>query len=133
MNFGNARRRGGSEVSTGALIDIMFFLMLFFLIASTVTNPNVIKLLLPQASSSNVISKQSINVHINSTGQYFVGKDPVTLADLQDAIAAATQQLSEPTINLRVDRDVTAQQLVNVLDIGMKLKVKVVLATERVE
>jgi biopolymer transport protein ExbD len=133
MNFGNARRRGSSEVSTGALTDIMFFLLLFFLIASTLTNPNVIKLLLPQASSSNVISKQTVNVHITKEGKYFVGKKPVAIAQLQDEIAAATQQLSEPTINLRVDREVTAQQLVNVLDIGMKLRVKVVLATERVE
>ena len=47
------RKRHGSEVSTSALTDIMFFLLLFFLIVSTLTNPNVIKLILPQASPSS--------------------------------------------------------------------------------
>ena len=57
--------------------DIMFFLMLFFLIASTMVNPNVIKLLLPNAKSSKQVMKQPITVSVDAAGQYFVNKKPV--------------------------------------------------------
>lgn len=132
MNFSEGRRRRhASEVSTGALTDIMFFLMIFFLIVSTLTNPNVIKLLLPEASSSNSISKQSITVSITKDIKYFINKEEVSLDDLEAALAEKTQGVKEPTIVLRVERDVPVEHLVKVLDIGMKLQIKVVLATQR--
>ena len=58
----------------------MFFLMLFFLIVSTMVNPTVIKLLLPNAKSSKQVMKQPITVSINEAGEYFVNKKPVTAA-----------------------------------------------------
>lgn len=132
MNFSEGRRRRhGSEVSTGALTDIMFFLMIFFLIVSTLTNPNVIKLLLPEASSSNTISKQSITISITKDLKYYINKKEVTLEELEGELTAQTQGVKEPTIVLRVERDVPVEYLVKVLDMGMKLQIKVVLATQR--
>ena len=68
--------------------DIMFFLMLFFLIVSTMVNPNVIKLLLPNAKSSKQVMKQPITVSINAGGEYFVNKKPVTAATLEPELRA---------------------------------------------
>jgi len=59
MNLKKRSRRGSGEMHTSAMNDIMFFLMLFFLIASTVTNPNVVKLVLPRSSSGQSISKKN--------------------------------------------------------------------------
>ena len=62
----NLRKRHGripAEMQTSAMNDIMFFLLLFFLIASAVTNPNVIKLLLPKSSSGQAVSKQTVSVY----------------------------------------------------------------------
>ncbi|MFO0485715.1 MAG: ExbD/TolR family protein, partial [Sphingobacteriia bacterium] len=128
MNFRASRRRPTSEVSTGALTDIMFFLLLFFLIASTITNPSVIKLMLPQAESSNVISKRMVNVAVTRDLRYYVDSKEVPLADLQDEIAAATANLKEPTVNLQIDRDVPVQNMVEIMDVVKKLKLKLVLA-----
>ncbi len=120
-----------SEVSTGALTDIMFFLLLFFLIVSTVTNPNVIKLLLPGSSSSKGIAKESITISINKSLQYFIGEKPVKKEMLLPEIEAIAKTLHEPTIVLRVEQTVPIEYLVEILDIGLKKKIKVVLATQR--
>ncbi|MFC7668869.1 ExbD/TolR family protein [Hymenobacter humi] len=76
MNL-SRRHRLTSHVETGAMNDIMFFLMLFFLIASTLVNPNVIKLLLPNAKSSKQVMKQPITISVDAAGTYFVNKKPV--------------------------------------------------------
>ena len=65
MNLRKRHKGVSAEVHTSAMNDIMFFLLLFFLIASTVTNPNVIKLLLPKSSSGKSVSKKTINVSVN--------------------------------------------------------------------
>ena len=64
MNLRNRKNRIAAEVQTSAMNDIMFFLLLFFLIASTVTNPNVIKLMLPKSSSGQSVSKKTITVSV---------------------------------------------------------------------
>jgi len=125
------RKRHGSEVSTSALTDIMFFLLLFFLIVSTLTNPNVIKLILPQASPSSEIAKQLVSVSITEGRQYFVQRTPVTEADLEDRIKAEIAGKPNPTLVLRVEVGVPVEYLVKVLDIGMRLNLKVVLETNR--
>jgi biopolymer transport protein ExbD len=123
------RHRQHSEVSAGALTDIMFFLMLFFLIVSTVTNPNVIKLVLPQASASKSVSKQNIAVSITKDIKYYIEKQEIPVENLKQEISERIKNLEAPTIVLRVEEGVPVEHLVKVLDIGIQLKVKVVLAT----
>ena len=59
MNLKRNRKRFEAEVGASSMSDIMFFLMLFFLIVSTLVNPSVIKLMLPKASSAQSFSKKS--------------------------------------------------------------------------
>jgi biopolymer transport protein ExbD len=121
-------RRFHAEVATGSLNDIMFFLMLFFLIASTVTNPNVVKLVLPRSSSGQSISKKTINVSISKDLQYTVEKKPVEVADLETALTGYKSLAKELTIVLSVDKTVAIQDVVQVMDIAQKLNIKLVLA-----
>jgi biopolymer transport protein ExbD len=107
----------------------MFFLMLFFLIAGTLTNPSVIRLLLPKASNNQSISKQSISVSITKDLAYFVNNQPVQSDGLEDAIREATKGLPEATGIVRADEEVPVKNLVAILDIGNKLKIKMLLAT----
>lgn len=127
----NLRRRHkiAPEVATSSLNDIMFFLLLFFLIVSTLVNPNVIKLLLPRASSGQTVSKQPITVSITKDLQYYINNKPVAREELQNALSTAIIGIAEPTAVLRVDNTISVQDLVTVLDIGKKLKVKMILAT----
>ena len=112
--------------------DIMFFLMLFFLIVSTMVNPNVIKLMLPNAKSTKQVMKQPITVSINAAGEYFVNKKPVSPATLEPELRALIQRegLDLPTVVLRVDNSLNVQKLVDVLEMGNRLKIRMVMATQ---
>ncbi|WP_375416005.1 ExbD/TolR family protein [uncultured Hymenobacter sp.] len=131
MNL-SRRHRLSSHVESSSMNDIMFFLMLFFLIVSTMVNPNVIKLLLPNAKSSKQVMKQPITVSVDAAGAYFVNKKPVVPATLETELRAliSGQQLDLPTVVLRVDASQNVQKLVDILEIGNRLKIKMVMATQ---
>jgi biopolymer transport protein ExbD len=129
MNLRKRSRRGSGEMHTSAMNDIMFFLMLFFLIASTVTNPNVVKLVLPKSSSGQSISKKTINVSITKDLKYTVEKKEVAVEGLESALSGYKSLAKELTIVLSVDKTVAIQDVVQVMDIAQKLNIKLVLAT----
>lgn len=130
MNLRKRHSRAAAEINTSAMNDIMFFLLLFFLIASTVTNPNVVKLLLPKSSSGQSVSKKSVNVAVTKDLRYFVDKKEIKESELQSTLLSFKSQTSELTIILSVDRTVAIQDVVQVMDIAQKLNIKMVLATQ---
>lgn len=119
------------EVHTSALNDIMFFLLLFFLLASAVVNPNVVKLLLPRSESGQQsTAKKAITVTIDENLQYSLDKKPITIDQLQPAIERYKALEPDLTIILYVARGVSIEETMQVFDIANKLKLKVVLAVE---
>jgi biopolymer transport protein ExbD len=86
MNLRN-RHKEAAEVHTGPLNDILFILLLFFLIASTVANPDVIKVNTPKAKADSKV-KQSINVSIDAKNQFYLGTQPIISDSLAGAIRA---------------------------------------------
>ena len=130
MNLRKRHQRVSAEVHTSAMNDIMFFLLLFFLIASTITNPNVIKLMLPKSSSGKAVSKKTISITISKDLKYTVNNKPVKPEDLQTTLMGFKNIATELTIVLSVDRTVAIQDVVQVMDVAQKLNIKLVLATE---
>ena len=130
MNLRKRHKGASAEVHTSAMNDIMFFLLLFFLIASTVTNPNVVKLLLPKSSSGQSVSKKTINVSIDKNLVYTIDKKQVPVDQIQPTLQSYKSLTTELTIVLYVDRTVAIQDVVQVMDIAQKLNIKLVLATE---
>src|SRR5882757_8475410 len=100
MNLRKRHRGASAEIHTSAMNDIMFFLLLFFLIASTVTNPNVIKLILPKSSSGQAVSKKTVNVAITKDLRYYIDKKEVPVTGLQAALSAYKSQAAQLTIVL---------------------------------
>jgi biopolymer transport protein ExbD len=121
------------EVSTSSLNDIMFFLLLFFLIVSTLANPNVIKLLLPASNAAQNINKQQITISVTEDKEYFIDQTRVTLRDIESILKAKIAGVEEPTVVLRFANSLSVQDLVDVLEVGTRLKVKMVLATTKKE
>jgi biopolymer transport protein ExbD len=123
------------EVSTSALNDIMFFLLLFFLIVATVANPQVIKLMLPNAENSDEFHANdplTLTVRSDTTYQLSVGTSPaeeVEWENLEAAIRAKTQTQPDPSMVIRVDRNLGVQTLVDVMDLGMRMQMRMVLQT----
>lgn len=124
------RKRGSVEVHTSALNDIMFFLLLFFLLASAVANPNVVKLFLPRSSSGQSIPQKTINVSITKDLEYFVEKKQVNASDLYQNIEVYQKASPDLTIILYADRTIAIENVIELTDIANKLKIKLVLATE---
>jgi biopolymer transport protein ExbD len=124
------RTRETAEVSTESLNDIMFFLLLFFLIVSTLVNPNVIKLFLPNAKQSNQITKQPITLSVTGDKLYYINKTPVPFELLESRLKTELGNFEQPTVVLRLDKSLTIQDLADVMAIGEKLKVKMVLASQ---
>jgi len=119
------------EVHTSALNDIMFFLLLFFLLASAVVNPQVVKLLLPRSESGQQSNAQkTITVSISEKLEYFVEKKQVNLESLQAEVERYQAASPDLTIVLYVARGVSIENTMQVFDVANQLKLKVVLAVE---
>jgi biopolymer transport protein ExbD len=129
MNF-RRKKKFEAEVSTSSLNDIMFFLLLFFLIISTVANPSVIKVLLPKANNNQTLNKKQVTLTINKSKEYYLNDKLIVPADLESRIQQETAGVPDPTIVLRMDSDLTIQDVVDILATGTKLKVRVVMATQ---
>jgi biopolymer transport protein ExbD len=125
------KNTAGAEIFTSAMNDIMFFLMLFFIIVSTLLNPNVIKLSLPSAKNTQSLHKKEILLSVNKDLQYFVNNQQVPFEQLQSVLSVEANKDKEAFVVLRCDKTLAIQQLVNVLEIGNKLNVKMILATQK--
>jgi biopolymer transport protein ExbD len=119
------------EVATGSLNDIMFFLLLFFLLVATFANPNVIKLLLPKSASNQTIDKKQITLSVTKEKNYYIDKEQIPFDKLEGSLKVIKQKINDVTIVLRTDNTLTIQDLIDVLAIGNKLQIKMILATEK--
>ncbi|NOU17202.1 MAG: biopolymer transporter ExbD [Bacteroidales bacterium] len=126
------KREMHAEVYTSSLNDIMFFLLLFFLIISTLVNPSVIQLMLPKASANvQKVSKQTINLSVTKELNYFLNDKPIPFDAIMPSIQKLVQNPENTTVILRADRTIQLQDLVSILDIGNQLHVKMILATQK--
>jgi biopolymer transport protein ExbD len=123
-------KRFHAEVATSALSDIMFFLLLFFLIISTLANPNVIKVPLPESKANEKTNKQHVTLTVTKEKKYFVDKQEVALDQVASVLLSETKKLNDNTVILRIPFDLLVQDLVDLLQIGMENNLKVIIATK---
>lgn len=114
-----------------ALNDILFILLLFFLIISTLANPNVVKLSIPKAKSDTK-AKQTVVISINDKQEFFVGTTLISIDSLKPSISRviAKSQDVEPTVVINADKQATADNIVAVMRAAHDLNLRTVLAVE---
>lgn len=126
-----SRLKTHPELHAGALNDILFILLFFFLIVSTIANPNVVKLSTPKAKSDTK-AKQTVVVSIDANNQFYVGTSRVTLEELklklQPVIAKETEQ---PSIVINADKNVPVDNVVAVMRVARELGARTVLAVDK--
>ena len=130
MSLRRNKHRFAAEVGASSMSDIMFFLMLFFLIVSTLVNPSVIKLLLPKASSVQTMSKQQFTIDISKDKEIYLNNKPIAFENLESQLRILISGVAEATVVLRVDNSLTVQDLVDILEIGNRIKVRMVMAAK---
>jgi biopolymer transport protein ExbD len=129
--MGLRKRHREAEVSTDSLNDIMFFLLLFFLILSTMISPNAMKVNL--ASSSKVkgpVQKKALHLAVTKDRKFFLENQEIEFTNLEAAIAALTKEEHEPLVVLNIDKDLSWQDAIDVMQIGDRLKCKMVVSTK---
>ncbi len=109
------RNKIDSGFSMASMSDLVFLLLIFFMLTSTLVAPNAIKLLLPN-SNSKTMAKQSISVYINKDRDFFIGDKPVAPAQLATRLYNKIKPNAQATIVLRADKSVPIQDVVTVID-----------------
>ncbi|MBE9492220.1 MAG: biopolymer transporter ExbD [Bacteroidetes bacterium] len=109
------RNKRKAEFSMASMSDLVFLLLIFFMLTSTIVAPNAIKLLLPQ-SNSKTLAKQTVTVYINAQYQYYVGNRRVSELQLQKIIDEKLAGHLDGSVVLKSDKSVPVQYVVNVID-----------------
>jgi biopolymer transport protein ExbD len=127
MNL-RSKNREGAEVFTDSLNDIMFFLLLFFIIISTLVNPNVINLDPPSSKTTNPLTKSEVNLAVDAQHNFFVNNMPVPFDQLEPVLRAETDAKDTKSVILMMDKSLTVQDVADVMQIGANLGIKFALS-----
>ena len=122
-------KRFHAEIATSSLSDIMFFLLLFFLIISTLANPNVIKMTLPKSKNNEKTNKQHITLSVTENKKFYLDKQEVSFDNLEATLLSKLGETKDQAVIVRIPYNLQVQDLVDVLQIGVKNNLKFVIAT----
>lgn len=129
MNL-RSKNRINAEFSMSSMTDIIFLLLIFFMLTSNFVTPTGLPVDLPSSKSSNIVM-QKISVTITPDLKFYLNEKPVAVTDLEPQLAALLQETKEGegVVVLHVDKSVPVEHLVKVAGIATELKAKVTLAT----
>ncbi len=129
------RAKADASFSMSSMTDIVFLLLIFFLVTSTLVNPNALKLLLPK-STNQISAKQQVSVSIkhyldkNTFSYHINGKNvPVKFSDIEPQLQNLLMENDDPTFSIYADKTVPIEEVVKLMNIGKRNKYKVILAT----
>ncbi|WP_179345375.1 ExbD/TolR family protein [Winogradskyella ursingii] len=128
MNI-RGRNKVTPEFNFASMTDIVFLLLIFFMIASTLVTTNAIDIILPTASGKTE-NKKSTSVSIKSDLTYYIDQKRVGESVLETQLIAAMESQEQPTIVLRAEKSVPVENVVKVMDIANRNKFKVILAVK---
>ncbi|OBX25150.1 biopolymer transport protein ExbD [Gelidibacter algens] len=128
MNI-RGRNKVTPEFNMSSMTDIVFLLLIFFMLASTLVTTNAIDILLPKADGKTE-NKKSVAVSITKDLNYYIDQRLVGESILELELQEALANLEEPTIVLRAEKSVSIENVVKVMDIANRNKFKVILAVK---
>jgi biopolymer transport protein ExbD len=128
MNI-RGRNKVSPEFNMSSMTDIVFLLLIFFMIASTLVSTSAIDILLPKASGKTE-NKKSVAVSIKKDLTYYIDDKRVGESVLETELIAALSNEEKPTVVLRAEKSVPVENVVKVMDIANRNKFKVILAVK---
>jgi len=124
-----------SDLAMSSMTDLVFLLLIFFLVTSTLVNPNALKLLLPK-STGQVGAKATVSVSIKDWGEdrytFHINGDetPLPFEQVEDGLVELLQTEEDPTFSIYSDESVPIKEIVQVMNIAKRNHYKVILATQ---
>ena len=123
-----SRNKVSANFNMSSMTDIVFLLLIFFMLTSTLVSPNALKLLLP-SSKAKTLEKQTISISITKDIDFYINENKVTAASIEQELKLLIKNEKEPAIILHTDKTVAIEHVVKVMDIAYRNKYKIVLAT----
>ena len=124
-----SRNKVSANFNMSSMTDIVFLLLIFFMLTSTLVSPNALKLLLP-SSKAKTLEKQTISISITKDIDFYINENKVIAASIEQELKLLINNEKEPAIILHTDKTVAIEHVVKVMDIAYRNKYKVVLATQ---
>jgi biopolymer transport protein ExbD len=131
MNL-RSRNKVNANFSMSSMTDLVFLLLIFFMLTSTLVTTNALDLVLP-SSKAKTVKKQSISVSINKELNHFIDRDAVEPEFIESILKNKIGTDTEATVVLRVEKGVPIEYAVTVMDIAYRNQYKIVLATNPTE
>lgn len=125
-----SRNKVSAVFSMSSMTDIVFLLLIFFMLTSTLVTTNALDLVLPN-STAQTVKKQRVSVSINENLEYYIDKERVELKYIEAELIEKLAGQEEQVVVLRVDKAVAIEHAVAVMDIAYRNKFKIVLATQQ--
>ena len=127
------RQRVEPEFSLAAMIDVIFLLLMFFMLTSNFVTPNALNLQLPSSTSKSMASAD-LAVSVNAEGKFFIDRTPVAVASLESALKAKIRannlDAKTTTITVAADKAASVENMVIILEVANRLHLKTILATD---
>ena len=123
-----SRNKVSADFNMSSMTDIVFLLLIFFMLTSTLVSPNALKLLLP-SSKARTLEKQTVSVSITKDIDFFINENKVQEANIERELKLLLDNIDEAAIILHTDKTVDIEHVVKVMDIAYRNKYKIVLAT----
>ena len=130
------RNKRKVEFNTASMSDLVFLLLIFFMLTSTLVAPNAIKLLLPSSNSKTLAKPASVTVYIDEGTNYYLDGTQVNVSELESGLMGKLKSSTDASVVLRAASSVNVQHIVNVIDAvnnvnrAYDTKHKVILATK---
>lgn len=125
-----SKNKISATFSMSSMTDIVFLLLIFFMLTSTLVTTNALDLVLPN-SNAQTVKKQRVSVSINADLEYFIDKENIELKYIEKELVSRLASHQEQVLVLRVDKSVPVEYAVEVMDIAYRNKFKIVLATQQ--
>ena len=123
-----SRNKVSADFNMSSMTDIVFLLLIFFMLTSTLVSPNALKLLLP-SSKARTLEKQTVSVSITKDIHFFINENKVQETNIERELKLLLDNIDEAAIILHTDKTVDIEHVVKVMDIAYRNKYKIVLAT----
>jgi biopolymer transport protein ExbD len=131
MNL-RSRSKVSAEVNMSSMTDLVFLLLIFFILASTLVTSSALDIILPK-SGAQTVKKKNITLTVNEDLEFDLNGTIISYDQVESKLKAAASQLAsdeEPVIVLRADQGIPTGETVRILDIGYRNNMRMIIATD---
>lgn len=121
-------RRPAASFSMSSMTDVVFLLLIFFMVTSTLVNPNALKLLLPE-STNQTASHPNVTVSIDKNKVFYLNAEIIPFSQLESRIVELLKESNDPCISIEAEKSVPIDYVVRVMNIAKNNNFRSILAT----